>query len=156
MYKQMIERARQDGVTSDKVMWQSIADVDALLTEVGVVNPEIVRKFVRHQHELLYGPHYNEAMAIEAVKEIRYTDRDGKQRTGAYWTVEEVEDATRGMSFPSGTTKWDKWVAFNVFRSDVCRQLDDNAVLQSAYAFFFGDEDFSGEGKIWQYMNCMF
>ena len=155
MYKKMIDQARKDGVTSEKVMWASIADVDVLLAEVAETHPDAVRKFVRRQHELMYGPHYNEVMAVEAVKGIRYTDREGKVREGAYWTAEEVEAATRGMDFPPRTTVWDKYVAFNSFRSDVCKTQDDDEILKSAHAFYFADEDFCGEGKIWRYMGCM-
>lgn len=150
-----MEQARRDGVASEKTMWQSIDQVDGLLVEIESAHPDIARRFMKRQHELLYGPHYNEAMAVEAVKEIRYTDREGKQREGAYWSLEEVESATRGMSFPSGVTKWDKYVAFNVFYSDVCKRLDDDQVLYSAYLFFFADEDFEGEGKVWKYMECV-
>ena len=155
MYKKMIDQARKDGVASEKIMWESIADVDVLLAEVSEAHPEVVRKFMRRQHELMYGPHYNELMAMEAMKGIRYTDKEGKVREGAYWTVEEVENATRGMEFPAKTTRWDKFVAFNSFRSDVCRTIDDAEVLKSAHAFYFADEDFAGEGKIWHYMGCM-
>lgn len=155
MYKKMIEQARKDGVASEKTMWESIAGVDGLLAVMAEDHPDEVRRFMRHQHELLYGPHYNELLAVEDVKEIRYTDREGKTREGAYWTVDEVEAATRGMSFPAGTTKWDKYVAFNVFRSDVCKALSDEDVLQSGYAFFFADEDLEGDGKIWRYMSCL-
>lgn len=155
MYKKMIDQARKDGVTSEKIMWESIADVDVLLAEVSEAHPEVVRKFMRRQHELMYGPHYNELMAMEAMKGIRYTDKEGKVREGAYWTVEEVENATRGMEFPAKTTRWDKFVAFNSFRSDVCRTLEDAEILKSAHAFYFADEDYAGEGKIWRYMGCM-
>lgn len=154
-YKKMMEQARKDSVTSEKTMWQSIDHVDGLLAVMATEHPEMVKDFMRKQHELLYGPHYNEAMAMEDVKDIHYTDRDGKARHGAYWTVDEVEDATRGMTFPSGTTKYDKYVAFNVFRSDTCKKLEDAEVLQAAYAFFFADEDYQGDGKIWNYMSCL-
>ena len=151
----MIEQARKDGVASEKTMWESIASVNDLLVIMDASHPEMVQKFLRKQHELMYGPHYNEMWAIKAVAGIEYTDREGKKRTGAYWTVEQVEDATRSMSFPTGTTKWDKFVALNVFRSDVCRQLTDSDIINSASAFFFADEDYNSEGKIWHYMSCI-
>lgn len=154
-YKKMIEDARRSGVTSEKAMWESIADIDDLLEVLETDQPDIVKKFYRKQHERLYGPHYNEIMAVEAVRGIRYTDREGKMREGAYWTVEEIEEATRTYAFPPDVTKWDKYVAFNVFRSDVCKKLDDANALAAGYAFFFADEDFHGGGKIWRYMGCI-
>ncbi|MBO7193735.1 MAG: hypothetical protein J6V47_05560 [Bacteroidaceae bacterium] len=155
MYKKMLEQARQDGVTSEKTMWASIENINELLELVEEHHPDVYKKFMRRQHELLYGPHYNELLAMEAVASIAYTDKDGKRKEGAYWTVEQIEEATRGMSFPAGTTKYDKYVAFNSFRSDVCKKLDDTQVLQAGYAFYFADEDYIGQGKIWQYMGCV-
>lgn len=155
MYKKMLEQARQDGVTSEKTMWASIENINELLELVEEHHPDVYKKFMRRQHELLYGPHYNELLAMEAVASIAYTDKDGKRKEGAYWTVEQIEEATRGMSFPAGTTKYDKYVAFNSFRSDVCKKLDDTQVLQAGYAFYFADEDYIGQGKIWHYMGCV-
>lgn len=155
MYKKMLEQARQDGVTSEKTMWASIENIDELLELVEEHHPDVYKKFMRRQHELLYGPHYNELLAMEAVSSIAYTDKDGKRKEGAYWTVEQIEEATHGMPFPAGTTKWDKYVAFNSFRSDVCKKLDDTQVLQAGYAFYFADEDYAGQGKIWRYMGCV-
>ena len=63
-------------MANEKTMWQSIDQVDGLLVEIESAHPDIARRFMKRQHELLYGPHYNEVMAVEAVKEIRSTDRD--------------------------------------------------------------------------------
>lgn len=151
MYKAMMEQARKDGVASDKMMWESIAAVDELLETLSVEHPELYNKFIRKQHAMMYGPHFNEFFAEEVVEDIRYTDRDGKKKTGPYWTVEEVEDATRSLPFPAGTTRWDKYVAFNLFRSDVGAKLDDQGVISVGHAFFFADED-AGDGKVWKYV----
>lgn len=150
-----MEQARQDGVASEKKMWQSIDNVEELLEMIQEEHPCAYKKFMRRQHELMYGPHYNEVMAVEAVEDLEYIDKDGKEHTGPYWTASQIEEATRSMSFPSGTTKWDKYVAFNAFKSDVASKLDDPATLQVAHAFYFADADYEGEGKIWHYMQCM-
>lgn len=155
MYKKMIEQARKDGVANEKVMNASIDSVDALLEKIKDAHPDVYNAFITKQHELFYGPHFNEIFAEMAVAEIMYTTADGKQHTGPYWTVAEIEEATRGMAFPAGTTRWDKYVAFNSFKSDVAKELDDAQVISSAYSFYFADEDFSGHGKIWRYMQCM-
>lgn len=150
-----MEQARRDGVASETVMWQSIDNVDELLEKVREENPCEFKKFMRRQHELMYGPHYNEVMAVEAVEGLTYIDKDGKQREGAYWTMSQIEEATRNMSFPQKTTKWDKYVAFNTFKSDVAGKLEDTEVLTVGHSFFFADPDFDGEGKIWKYMQCV-
>lgn len=155
MYKKMIEQARKDGVASEKVMNASVDSVDQLLESLRESHPEVYNAFIAKQHELLYGPHFNEMFAEMAVAGIAYTDASGKKHTGPYWTATEVDDATRGMVFPAGTTRWDKYVAFNSFKADVAKDLDDAQVISSAYSFYFADEDFDGHGKIWRYIQCM-
>ena len=60
--------------------------------------------------------HFNEESAKKTVSGIRYTDRSGMEHIGAHWTPEQIEIATASMKFPEGTTKWDKYVAFNLCR----------------------------------------
>ena len=151
----MIEQACKDGVANEKVMNASIDSVDALLLRLKDAHPDVYEDFIAKQYELLYGPHYNEMFAEMAVADLAYTDVEGKQHKGAYWSPGEVEDATRGMSFPAGTTKFDKYVAFNVFKSDTCKALDDKEVIAAGYQFFFADEDYKGIGKIWHYMHAL-
>lgn len=82
---------------------------------------------------------------------------DVRTGAGAYWTCEQVEEATKTMSFPGGTTKWDKFVAFNLAKSDFCKKFDDAQILQIGYLLFFADEDWSARGsatKVWDYVAC--
>lgn len=155
MYKKMIEQARKDGVASEKTMNASIESVDQLLEQLKEAHPDVYAAFMAKQHELMYGPHYNELFALLAVAGIEYTDAEGKSHKGEYWSVEEVDEATRGLSFPQGTTKWDKYVAYNAMKSDLAKVAGDKDILNAAYAFYFADEDYHGQGKIWRYMQCM-
>ena len=155
MYKKMIEQARKDGVANEKVMNASIDSVDELLEKMKDAHPAVYERFIAKQHELFYGPHYNELFAEMDVAGLTYTDAEGKEHRGAYWSIGEIDDATRGMTFPAGTTRYDKYVAFNAFKSDTCKAYDDKQVLAGAYQFYFADEDYKGGGKIWQYMRCM-
>lgn len=100
-------------------------------------------------------PHFDEQTANEAISHIVFTDKAGKAHEGlAHWTVEQVEAATSAMTFPAGTTKWDKYVAFNFFYADTCKALDDADVIKAAFAFFFADEDAS-DGKVYRYVRAM-
>ena len=80
--------------------------------------------------------------------------RKGEKKTGSYWTLDQVEEASKSLSFPSGTTKYDKYVAFNVFYSDMSTMMSDEQILASAYKFFFADED-APAGKVWLYMQSL-
>ena len=154
-YKQMIEDAKAKGVTSEKMMWQSIDDVDMLLCILKKEHPKEYWTFLRRQHGNLYGGHYTEEFARWDVSQMKYTNRKNEKKEGEYWSVEQVEEATKGMPFPSGVTKWDKYVAFNAMYSDTCKKFEDAHILDIAHLFYFADEDWPNPAtKVWDYFCC--
>lgn len=98
--------------------------------------------------------HFDEEKAKMAVARIHYADKSGVKHEGAHWTPEQVESATAQMKFPEGTSKWDKYVAFNSFYADLCRVLDEPMIIKAAHAFYFDDED-APDGKVWRYVKAM-
>lgn len=110
---------------------------------------------VRTEYGTFCEQHYDDLLAQRDIAKLEYTDSNGTKHKGAHWTCEQVEEATRGKSFSEGVTKWDKYVAYNVVYSDLCRVLTESQILSVAYTFFFDDEDFEGENKIWTYMSAM-
>lgn len=154
-YKNMITSARNAGVATEKIMWQSIDGLNEMLCKMKEEHPDMFWKFMREQHGIMYSNHYDEAFALYDVSMIRYTDRSGKKCEGGYWTMEQIESATKGLAFPSNTTKWDKYVAFNGFYADTCTVLEDEFIVKTAHKFFFADED-APSGKIWLYMKAMY
>lgn len=159
-YKELVEKARKEGTFTEKQMWLSVESMSDLLHEVKEAHPQMFWDFMRVQHGIMFGKHYTEDFAYYDVSQMHYTDKEGKKRTGAYWTVEQIEDATKGMTFPTGVTKWDKFVAFNGFHADMCKTFTDEQIIKGAYAFFFMDEDWSEEKpgssptKVWEYFSC--
>lgn len=145
-YKEMIEEAKAKGLTSERIMWDSVDDLDDMLCEMKREHPEKYWKFMRKQHGLLYNNHYDKTFAEWDVEQMK--------PLGAYWTANQIEDATKTMVFPNGTTVWDKYVAFNAFANDLHGVLPDDQILKAAHAFWFADKDFKKEGKIWMYV-CM-
>lgn len=156
MYKKMIEAARASGHTSEKIMWNSIDSLEQVLCVMEREHPDMYWNFIRKQHGMLYNGHYSEEFAMYDVKHLRYTNKNGDKKEGAYWTAEQVEDATKKYQFPAGVNKWDKWVAFNVAYSDLCKKFDDAQILDAAFLLYFADEDWkdSSSTKIWDYMCC--
>jgi hypothetical protein len=140
----MIEEAKKKGLTSEKVMWESVDDLDEMLCAIKKEHPDMFWNFIRKQHGLMYKNHYDEEFArwdVEHMKPI-----------GMHWTVSQVEEATRGVPLPPGTTIWDKFVALNAFANDLHGVLPDEQIIKAALAFWFADKDWNGEGKIWKYM----
>ena len=152
-YKEMVEQARKAGITSEKIMWESIESFSELLDELKEERPDLYWEFMRKQQGILYHGHYNECFAMYDVSQMHYTNKQGEKRHGAYWTVEQIEEATAGMKFPPGTSKFDKFVAYNAIYADMCKDFDDASILKIAYAFFFADEDWGSDTKVWEYMS---
>lgn len=145
----------------EPVMWESTKLVSDFIKPMKETNKKEYWKLMRQVYGLMSGGHYNEEFANHDVSQIAYTGKDGKSHAGAYWTCEQIEEATRGMQFPSGVTKWDKYVAFNAMKSDLCKSFDDEQILKAAYDFYFMDEDWSdisgrsgSPTKVWEYFCC--
>lgn len=151
----MIELAQSKGLISEQKMWQSVEGLDEILCRVKTDHPDMYWAFLRKQHGVLYGGHYGEDFAEHDVKHLMYKDNDGTQHHGPHWSREQIMRLTKGMQFPQGTTDCDKWVAYNVIYSDLCRVLGEEKLCEVAYEFFFRDDDFdySKCGKIWHYMS---
>lgn len=153
----MIQQARKTGHATESKMWQSIESVAKLLQQVKEAHPQLYWDFLREQYGILYNRHYGEEFAEYDVAQMQHTC-NGKPHQGAHWTVAQVEEATSGLKFPSDVTKWDKYVAFNAQAADLCGTLTQEQIIQSAYKFYFCDEDWEeGNGgysptKIWDYM----
>lgn len=151
----MLSEAKSKGLATQEKMWESINAMYDVLAIVEEEHPKEYWKMMRCQHEIIYGCHYDEVFAKHDVAKIRYTGREGVKHAGEYWTKEQVLDATKNFTFPQGVTEWDKYVAFNVCRADMCQVLDDATIIKTCFQFFFKDEDGPVEGKIWKYMAAM-
>lgn len=153
-YKEMILKAQENGISSNDAMLASVDRLDEALSILEKEHPKEYWRMMRKTHGVLYGAHYDETFSMYDVGLLAYTDKQGRHRSGEYWTLDEVEQATRSKTFPQGTNKYDLYVAYNVIASDLCTLFEDEDLLEIAYTFFFCDED-SPEGKIWHYMCAM-
>lgn len=152
-YRYMVDHAKKAGLTNEKTMWESIDSFSELLEELKESHPQMYWDFMREQHGIMFHNHYDQSFAEYDVSQMHYTDKNGVKHYGAYWTAEQIESATQGMKFPQGTTKWDKFVAFNAAYSDFCRDFDDAQILKIGWLFYFADEDWGSDTKIWEYMD---
>lgn len=153
-YTEMLQTAKAKGLTSEQIMWGSLEKFEIMLCKIKEEHPQMYWDFIREQHKNFYKGHYDEEFAEYDLSQVYYINKAGDKTSKPYWTAEQVEDATKGYSFPSGTTKCDKWVAFNVFRSDTMKSLPDDLAIKAGYEYFFDDIDFKKEGttKLWEYM----
>ena len=137
-------------------MWASVAVLSEALEPMKETDKENYWCILRKMYGVMSDGHYNEEFAMYDVSMIEYTGRNGEKKRGGYWSADQVEEATRGFRFPSGVNKWDKYVAFNLMYSDLCKKMDDVQVLDAAYLFYFTDEDWPGGSstKVWDYVCC--
>ena len=150
-YKKMIKAFAENG-GDEKKMWASV-DVTAEAMEIlKEVAPEKHECIMRKLSEALYGKHYSEELAKADVEKMHSTGADGVAHHGPHWSVEEIEAATTDKTFGKSVTKWDKFVAYNATWHDLNKKFDDKQVLEAAYLFWFADEDWKSNGKIWDYM----
>ena len=119
------------------------------------VHKEKYWSLMRDVFGLLNDGHYDDKFSMHDVENIEYTDKQGAKHSGAYWSLEQAEEAMKKMQLPADVNKYDFWVAINLSYSDLCKVLDDEHILKVAHAFWFADEDFDGEGKIWVYMKAL-
>lgn len=150
----MFKSAKDKGVANESKMWDSVSALDPAMELLEREHPDEYWKMMRRQHEILFGPHYDEEFAEYDIDQLHWTDSNGQKHHGAHWTKQQVLDATAGMSFPSGTTDCDKWVAMNSWYSDLCKDMAEDMILKTGYRYFFADED-ANAGKIWRYTNAM-
>lgn len=155
MYSDMILDAKAKGLTTETMMLESVEDLDVILCQMKKEHPKEYWMFLRKQHGRLYKNHYTEEFAEHDVSKMEWTDRNGHEQKGAHWSKEQIKEATKSDTFPSGTTECDKYVAYNATYADLCRVLDDEHILKVAHQFWFADED-AQDGKIWLYMCAMY
>lgn len=130
----------------ESVMWASTKEISDFLAPMKETHKEEYWNLLRKVFGIMSNGHYNEDFAKHDVSEMR--------PLGEYWSLKQIEDATKGMAFPSGVTPCDKYVAFNAFANDLKGTLEDQDILKAAHAFWFADKDWEGSSKIWEYMCC--
>ena len=152
-YRHMVDHAKKAGVTNEKTMWDSIDSFSELLEELKESHPKLYWEFMRKQHGIMFHNHYDPAFAEWEVSQMHYTDKQGVKHHGAHWTVEQIETATAGMKFPQGTTPYDRFVAFNAAANDWGKDYEDADILKIGYDFYFADEDWGSDTKVWEYIS---
>lgn len=151
-YKKMIKDYANAG-GDEKKMWASVDVTEEAMEYIKETNPDKYNCLMRKLSETLHGKHYSEEYAVHDVAQLHYTDAANVKHHGAHWTLEEIETDTKDKTFPAGTTKWDKYVAYNNTYADMCSKFDETQILCIAYLMWFGDEDWKSDGKIWDYMS---
>ena len=158
MVKANFNKLRND----EGVMWGSIDLMDGLLEEMAEHHKERYWKVLRDTHELMYGKHFDKEYAEWQVERMHHKSPDGKVYKGEHWPMEqtsEVMQKYRGK-ISAEITPGDFYVALNTQWHDyICwakehfpNEADaENAIIEMAVRFWFMDDDWEGNDKVWVY-----
>lgn len=144
----------------EKAMWSSIESVSVLLEKIKDEHPDLYWSFLRDQHEVMVGHHFNEAYAKWEVEEMHHKGMDGTTYKGEHWSIEQTNAVLNGMrsKIPAAYNEWDFYVALNASYHDFCKaakkhlpEKADELIIDLAVAFWFEDEDWDGTTKVWDY-----
>ena len=160
MYRKMIEEARAKGLTSEKIMNASIDDVQELLMTIKEAHPDLYWRFIKKQHEHLFGCHYNEAFGMWRIEQMYYKDKQGTVHHAPHWTKEQYKAAYDKVKsqIPASYNCWDLAVTLEMqhtdliglFRSWWAEATDaelDQKVIEAAINYLNDDDD--PDCKIW-------
>lgn len=158
-YADLVKKAKENGTWNEKTMWCAVESISEMLEVWKDEDPKAFWGFMREQHGILNGGHYDEQFAMHDVAKMSWKDKEGELHHGAYWTLEQVKEAVKGKQLPKGANIYDAYVAYNATATDLCAVLPEKELTEVAFATWFDDIDWSETGsstKIWDYMCCKF
>lgn len=156
----MIEEARAKGLTSEKIMYASIDDVQELLLTIKEAHPDLYWKFIKRQHEHMFGCHYNEAFGMWRIEQMYYKDKKGDVHRAPHWTKDQYKTAYESVKakIPASYNWWDFAVALESQYADtIClyrswwpeaTDAELDAKVVDATVNFLNDDD-NLECKVW-------
>lgn len=126
-------------------MLESVKHISATVEALKEAHPELARKFMKEQYELMNGKHINEWLAKELVSKMWHKDANGNEIMGEAITPEEamvlIADKTADKQ---AKCKWDAYVAANAFIHDLGKSgvpLSKADMLKLAKSFWYHDDD---------------
>lgn len=135
---------------NDKVMWLQIKEVSDLIDQLWKSHPDMAQRFMMKAYGTLHGEHFNEQLAKEFVNAMYHYNNKEDKIVGEVVGVEEAESILE----PSDRERmrWDAYVAANTMMHDMARaDMDRRSIMEATRMFWFEDDDFDGESKIFWY-----
>ena len=157
MVKANYNKLRND----DGVMWGSVEMWDKHLEDMLPHHPAKYWEIMRNTHELMYGKHFDKEYAEWQVEQMHHKCGD-KLYKGEHWSYEETTAVMMKYkpTLPPEITPCDFYVALNAQWHDyhcLMRKLfateeeAEKAIIEGAVAFWFMDDDYPTNDKVWSY-----
>ena len=162
MYEQIVRENISKFKGDEKVMWESVRSVSRLLDKMKLHHPDLYWDFMREQHEIMFGKHFDEKYAKYEVEQMHHKTKDGKTHRGEHWPMEQTSEVMQSYKakLPTEVTPGDFYVALNTQWHDyICWAMEhyesedeaDNAIIERAVRFWFCDDDWGDNCKVWEY-----
>lgn len=161
MYKNMMNEAKRKGLATEKVMWESVDDLENMLCVLQQEHPDMYWSFIKKTHKTIFGPHYNEEFGEWRIAQMRFRDKAGVEHQAPHWYKDDyrrVYEVSKPKLKNQRYTCWDLAVTLEmIYSDDFClykswwpqatdEQLEEK-VLEAAINYLNDDDD--PEGKIW-------
>ena len=125
-------------------------------------HPDMYWEMMRDTHELMYGKHFDKEYAEWEVEQMHHKSPDGKVYKGEHWSYEQTTEVMQKYrsKISAEITPCDFYVALNTQWHDyICwakehfpNEADaENAIIEMAVRFWFMDDDWEGNDKVWVY-----
>ena len=162
-YKELVKANASKFKGSEETMWASIESVSEMLEDFVEKHPDMKEaywEFMREQHEMMVGHHFNEPYAKWQVAQMHHKGDDGTEYKGEHWPIEATNSvlAKYRPKVTSDYNEWDFYVALNASYHDFCAWVKrkfaeryEEEVIDLALTFWFLDEDWPNKSKVWDY-----
>ena len=141
---------KQSFAKGEARMWKGIDRVSDFFEKQREKDPDGVRKFLKSEYIAMNGKHLNQHEAMRLVADMHHSE-------GVNTVKGELVRPEAAQELINGEDKgeewyWDAYVAANAMMHDLANTGLNNAqIMNVARHFFFHDEDFSDENKVFWY-----
>ena len=146
---------KQSFAKGEDRMWKGIDRVSDFLEKMREEHPHEVKCFLKKEYIAMNGKHINKDVALSLVSGMYHTDGDvplkSKTITGELVRPEVAQELIKGED-NGDEWYWDAYVAANAMMHDLANTgLSDAQIMNVAKHFYFHDEDYSDENKVFWY-----
>jgi flagellar biosynthesis regulator FlaF len=146
---------KQSFAKGEDRMWKGIDRVSDFLEKQREKDPDEVRKFLKSEYIAMNGKHLNQHVAMRLVADMHHSE-DVNTVKGELVRPEAAEKELLKGENKGDEWYWDAYVAANAMMHDLANTgLSDAQIMNAARHFFFHDEDFSDENKVFWYFEWL-
>ena len=142
---------KQSFAKGEDRMWKGIERVSDFLEKMREEHPHEVKHFLKEEYIAMNGKHLNQHVAMQLVSGMYHSEGVNTVK-GELVRPEAAETELLKGENKGDEWYWDAYVAANAMMHDLSNTgLSDAQIMNTTKHFFFNDEDFSDENKVFWY-----